>query len=185
MTFPSMLEYSHHLIKERVNRGDIVVDATLGNGYDTEFLANIVGEKGKVYGFDIQKKAIDNTNKRLKENNLDKQVITILDSHENIKNWVKEPIKAAMFNLGYLPKAEKTIKTNYQSTIEAINQLLDLIVVSGVITIVIYIEHDNGNEASKVEEFIMALPQRNFSVIKYENINQINYPPYLIAIEKI
>ena len=39
-------------------KGDYAVDATLGNGHDTCFLAEIVGDSGKVFGFDIQKKRL-------------------------------------------------------------------------------------------------------------------------------
>ncbi len=37
--------------------GDIVIDATMGNGHDTQFLAELVGENGHVYAFDIQESA--------------------------------------------------------------------------------------------------------------------------------
>lgn len=50
-----------------VSEGDTVVDATVGNGNDTIFLARLVGEKGKVYGFDIQQEAINNTGELLKD----------------------------------------------------------------------------------------------------------------------
>ena len=44
-----------------VNEGDVVIDATCGNGYDTAALSEAVGESGMVIAFDIQQKAIDNT----------------------------------------------------------------------------------------------------------------------------
>lgn len=36
-----------------VKEGDYVVDVILGNGYDICFLVEIVGDNGKVFGFDI------------------------------------------------------------------------------------------------------------------------------------
>jgi len=37
--------------------GALAVDATVGNGYDTQFLAHRVGSNGTVLGFDVQKAA--------------------------------------------------------------------------------------------------------------------------------
>ena len=58
-------------LKKVLKEGDTVIDATCGNGYDTLFLRTNVGRKGKVYGFDIQQTALDNTSKLLKENNVE------------------------------------------------------------------------------------------------------------------
>lgn len=44
-----------------VRAGDVVVDATMGNGHDTLALAQLVGPSGTVYGFDIQQEAVDST----------------------------------------------------------------------------------------------------------------------------
>ena len=68
------LGQSHDIIKKVVAEGDIVIDATAGNGHDTVMLASLVGEKGKVYAFDIQEVAIRNTENRLKEKGLSDRV---------------------------------------------------------------------------------------------------------------
>jgi len=60
-----------------VKEGDTVVDATCGNGNDTAFLASLVGENGRVFGFDIQDKAIANTTKKLTDLNLIDRVTLI------------------------------------------------------------------------------------------------------------
>jgi len=57
MGFPSVLTMAHRLAAERIQPGDAVIDATVGNGVDTAFLAKAVGPKGVVYGFDIQQAA--------------------------------------------------------------------------------------------------------------------------------
>ena len=49
-----------------VRSGDSVVDATCGTGQDTAALAKAVGPDGRVYAFDIQKKALLLTEARLK-----------------------------------------------------------------------------------------------------------------------
>ncbi len=48
-------EYCHRMIKEHIKEGDCCVDATAGNGNDTEFLCRLTGADGKVYAFDIRK----------------------------------------------------------------------------------------------------------------------------------
>ena len=47
-----------HSLANGSKEGDYAVDATLGNGHDTCFLAKIVGDNGKVFGFDIQKRQL-------------------------------------------------------------------------------------------------------------------------------
>ncbi|OEG00482.1 hypothetical protein BHF71_00830 [Vulcanibacillus modesticaldus] len=185
MSFQRVLEYAHKLVEERTNQGDIVVDATLGNGNDTLFLAKLVGDSGRVYGFDVQREAIAKTIAKLKIDNLDSRVECIEASHEYIDKWVKEPVTAAMFNLGYLPGSDKSITTKPQTTIKAIEILLKLLKVGGVITLVLYIGHDGGAEAAEVEKYLQTLPQKKYAVIKYRFLNQVHNPPFLIAIEKI
>ena len=46
---------------QAVNAGDTVVDATMGNGHDTLFLAELVGPEGHVCAFDIQESALEST----------------------------------------------------------------------------------------------------------------------------
>lgn len=58
----SALRFSHQLVKEILQPGDYAVDATMGNGNDTLFLAQLV-ETGKVYAFDIQEAAVIATKK--------------------------------------------------------------------------------------------------------------------------
>ena len=63
-------EYCHHILEEYIEEGDICIDATAGNGGDTEFLCKKVGETGKVYAFDVQEMAIAHTRERLEKANL-------------------------------------------------------------------------------------------------------------------
>ncbi len=52
-----MVERVHRLLTAHMKPGDRAVDATVGNGWDTLKLCELVGEKGKVYGFDIGQKS--------------------------------------------------------------------------------------------------------------------------------
>ena len=60
--------YLENIIQE----GDVVVDATMGNGYDTVYLAKKVGENGKVYAFDVQEEALKSTTKKVNKEELRK-----------------------------------------------------------------------------------------------------------------
>ena len=47
-------------------KGKSAVDATMGMGNDTEKLLKVVGEKGKVFAFDVQDKAINYCKEKFK-----------------------------------------------------------------------------------------------------------------------
>lgn len=182
MTLQRVLPFTKFLLEQAVLPGDTVIDATAGNGHDTLFLAGLTGESGKVYAFDIQQEAIEATKKRVEEFG---HVEVIHDSHSNISLYVKEPISAAVFNLGYLPKGDHSIITKAQSTLQAIEQCVERLKVNGLVLVVIYSGHEGGSEErDAVMDFVQALPQAFYDVMKYEFINQRHSPPFLVAIEK-
>lgn len=171
-------------LEKIIKKGDIVVDATMGNGYDTIFLSKLVGEDGKVYSFDIQELAIKSTLEKLEKHSI-KNVELILDSHENILKYLKENASCVVFNLGYLPKGDHTIITKPKSTIKAINDSLYALKENGIVSICVYSGHSGGDdEKEKVYNFVKNLDQNNFNVLHTKFINQINNPPELILIEK-
>ena len=175
------LQMAHAFLEEVVTDEDIVVDATMGNGHDTLFLARLAK---KVYAFDIQEQAIEQTTKRLAEAKLD-NVELFLTGHENVDQYV-ESIKAAIFNLGYLPSADKTVITQPHTTIQALEKLCQRLVTGGRIAIMIYYGHAGGDvERDAVLDFVSQLPQQEFTVALYKTINQINQPPFLVMIEKL
>lgn len=181
------LRYSHELLEDIIIPGDTVVDATMGNGNDTLFLAQLVGENGHVYSFDIQEQAIANTKNRLKEHQCENQVTLLLQGHETIGDVIEDNqlIRGAIFNLGYLPKSDKTITTHEDTTLKALNELLIRLEKKGRIILVVYDGHDGGKiEKKAVVDFVTNLPQEKFSVLNYQFINQRNSPPSLICIEK-
>ncbi len=179
------LKISRDIIYKYVKDGHTVVDCTVGNGNDTILLAKLVGLTGKVYGFDIQKEALDITLKSLTCENLDNRVRLIMDGHENIDLYIDEKIDFAIYNLGYLPKGDKNIKTNKDTTLISLKKALNLLNDNGIILITCYVGHEGGLEEKKaVEEFLINLDQKKYNVIKYDFINQRNYPPILYGVEK-
>jgi len=180
-----VLPFSKRLISETVKPGETVVDATAGNGNDTLFLAELVGENGRVFAFDIQQAALVATETRLGE--LNDRVKLILDSHANVDQYVTKPIGGAMFNLGYLPYAEDlSIITKPDTTIEAIDKLLGMLKKGGMITISVYDGHEGGaEERDALLAYVKSLHQADVHVARYELLNQRKNPPFLIAIEKV
>lgn len=172
-------------IKEIIEEGDICIDATMGNGYDTVFLAEKVGENGMIYAFDVQEEAIKSTEKKVKKLGFEKRVQLILDGHENIKNYVKDNIKCAVFNLGYLPRCEHKIITKPNTTVEAIKQSVSLLDENGIVCISIYTGHEGGlEERNAVFDYAKNLDQSEYNVFESKFINQKNNPPSIILIEK-
>ncbi|QZY56880.1 class I SAM-dependent methyltransferase [Crassaminicella profunda] len=177
-------EVAKSFLEQALKKGDRAVDATMGNGNDTLFLANIVGEEGRVISFDIQDLAILNTRKLL-ENNHISNVDLIQDGHENMDTYICNEINGAMFNLGYLPKGEHHIVTKAKTTIAAIEKCLTLLKKNGIITIVIYYGHFEGKiEKEQVISYVENLEPKKFHVMKVDYINQAKEPPMLITIIK-
>ena len=66
----SHLSFVPMLLAQTLRSGDVAVDATAGNGYDTLTLARLVlngdaGTQGRVVSVDVQQKALDTTSNRL------------------------------------------------------------------------------------------------------------------------
>lgn len=179
-----VLVFAKKLLKEKIDKNSIVIDATAGNGNDTLFLAKTSAKK--VYAFDIQDMAIENTKKLLAENNLLDKVEVIKDSHENFDKYVEEKFRAAVFNLGYLPKADHSVTTLGDITKRTLEKMLVRLEKDGLIAIVVYWGHENGKiEKEIVLDFVKNLDQKYYQVLSYDFINQKNEAPFLLAIEKI
>lgn len=180
-----MVDRVHQMIEEYVKEGDVAVDATVGNGWDTKKLCELVGDTGKVIGFDIQEEAIQNTSKRLKAEGLSERAELYCCSHDQADLYVKEPIKAFMMNLGYLPGGNKEIVTCMESTIKAIHILSERLMSGGIGTILVYYGHEGGPEEKKaVEEFMASMPAGWGQITRMEIVNRKNSPPILYILEK-
>lgn len=182
--FKNAVNMSKEVCKNKLEKGDIAVDATMGNGNDTLFLCKLVGKEGKVYSFDIQGKALENTKNKLYQNNVHWAKL-ILDGHENMDKYIKEEPKIILFNLGYLPGQSKMITTKKDTTLEAVKKSLNIIKKEGVVILVIYPGHEEGMlEKEILIDYCKDICQKKFNVIELEFINQINNPPMMICIEK-
>ncbi len=161
------------LVRASICEGEIAIDATAGNGHDTQFLSEVVGERGTIFAFDIQVKAIENTSKRLKDAGLENVILNNRDHGELTETIPMEyhgRISAVMFNLGYLPGADKNVVTKSTSTRNAILQAVSLLRPGGIVTILAYTGHDGGEaEARTVEEVLASLPTQEVRITTIES----------------
>ena len=181
--FPRAVQLAQVIVQTRLRMGDLAVDATVGNGNDTLFLADQVGETGRVIGFDIQETAIRKTEEKVRGFD---HVELICSGHEEMTQYLGEDSpRAVMFNLGYLPGSGKHVITRAETTLQALVGAAGVLQPRGVITVVLYTGHEGGpEEATAVRDWAKSLDQEIFSVVEYGFLNQKNSPPALIAIER-
>lgn len=189
MNLQRVLEFARTVLKNAVKPGDSVVDATIGNGHDTLFLAKLTGPDGHVYGFDIQDKAIEQTKERLEAENMLNRITLFQTGHEKLLTMIpandQKNITGAIFNLGYLPRGDKSIVTKPDTTISAVEQLLKIMPTGGTIVLVVYHGHPEGAiERDSLLQYVENIDQEQAHVLQYGFINQKNNPPFIIAIEK-
>jgi predicted methyltransferase len=188
--FAPILAQARDLIKSALKPGDTAIDATVGNGHDTLFLAECVGPTGHVVGFDIQPSALTVTARRLRAAGLEERVELVLRGHEDMTAWFTESAslrhpKAAMFNLGYQPGGDKSVITRAVTTLIALESVLGLIVPGGIITVVIYPGHEGGRvETESVLSWARAVPAHRARVACHEVLNTRSMAPVLMAIAK-
>ena len=190
MPLKPILAFAHALLEEAVAFGDTVIDCTMGRGSDTLFLRSLVGESGRVFAFDIQEQAIEHTKTRLKQQNLATGHIHLIqashaDAAAHIPAEVHGSIRAAVFNLGYLPGGDKGICTAPHTTIAALKALPPILAPGGIIVLVVYPGHPAGEvEAFEVLEYCRGIPREEMQVVTYQIWNNPNRPPFVIALEK-
>ena len=149
-----LLALQKYFILQHLGEGDVAVDFTMGNGHDTEFLSKTVGENGHVFAFDIQEKALASTSENLEKAGCPNNYTLILDSHHNVKKYVDVPIKAGMFNLGYLPGSGKKEITALELKPEVVDpddvEMLQDLIMAAVNEAIRTVEETNNQEISKI-----------------------------------
>lgn len=192
-TLPTGVRWSHALLSPRLKTGDIVVDATAGNGNDTLFLMRHVLPGGRVFVFDVQSEAIEQTRKKIANHEAfisDLNRVTLIHAgHETIDSHLPAElhgrIRAFMFNLGYLPSGDKTKFTVTGTTLTALRSATEWLAEYGVITVVCYPGHAGGDtEADAVEKWAADLPSDSFEAQKIAFLNLEGAPPRCIVVRK-
>lgn len=179
----SILQTAKDLILPALRPGGTAADFTMGNGHDTLFLSQALPD-GTIWAFDIQQAALDATKKLLAEHHTGENVRLILDSHSRLDRYIQTPLDAGMFNLGYLPWADKSVTTYRETTLEAVDKALALLRVGGVLVIVVYPGHPEGQlEGEALQKQLAALDPKRYDVLLHRLIH-VPDCPYILAVER-
>lgn len=178
--------FSHLFLRQVVRPGDRAIDATCGRGRDTLFLADLVGSTGKVWAFDVQEEALTETEERLRASGCSPWVNLVHAGHECLSEYVTEPVRAAVFNLGYLPGNRAGVVTQPETTLAALDQTLRLLLPGGIIVLAVYTGHPGGvEEATSIALWARSLPFRAFNVWRSCQLNRSDSAPYVLIVEKM
>ncbi len=173
------------ILRRAIAPGDTVVDATMGNGHDTLFLCELVGEGGRVYAFDVQPQAVENTRRRLAEAGVMERATLFCLGHEHMAEQVKAPVAAVVFNLGWLPGGDHSVTTHWETTRQAVNSALDLLKPMGVLVICAYPGHAEGDrERLSLTDMLAQLPPQRYNVLWHKFLNAGPGAPECFAVQR-
>lgn len=191
---PTIVQKAQTIIAESLQPGDFAVDATVGNGWDTLHLAQVVGPQGVVLGLDCQAEALLQARKNLPASLMDR-IVLLERGHQYLGVTLDELLdqgrirsahpNAVMFNLGYLPGGDPSIATRAATTLSALRQAFEGLVIGGVITVVLYWSHDGGRaESVQVLDWAKQISSRLARIHHIQPVNTQD-PPTLLVVEAI
>lgn len=185
---PPLTEQAHELVRNVAREGDVVIDATAGNGHDTKFLAELVGDSGLVYAFDLQPTALQRTADLLTGANLN-NVQLLQRDHAELKSVLpakhQGAVAAVMFNLGYLPGGDRSLTTRAASTRAALQAALECLQPRGLLTVIAYTGHPQGREETlAVEDLCKSLTPVEFETLVVSPPSTDRPSPRLFAVRK-
>jgi hypothetical protein len=156
--------------KDHLKPQDLAIDATCGNGHDTLYLSSLC----EVIGLDIQQKALENTKNLLEQNG--KRATLLHLPHEKIDTLKVEP-SLIVYNLGYLPRGDKSITTKVASTLESVRKGLALLKKGGALCITCYPGHEEGEkEESALMQWLKTLSSKEFLICHHRWLNREKAP---------
>jgi hypothetical protein len=185
----SITEICHRIVRCDIRDGDVAIDATAGNGFDSLFLAQAVGATGRVYAFDIQSAALTATRELLDAHGVMERVDLRLGCHSGLETLVPTlhhgVVRVVLFNLGYLPGGDKAITTERDKTLMAVQQAFALLCTLGHVCIVVYPGYAAGLvEADAVMSWALSFAASQAHVATYRMVNREATAPYLIHVQK-
>ena len=191
-----IISWAHELLAEVLNPGDLALDLTAGNGYDTLKLRRLVGAAGQVIACDIQDQALRQTAERLQEAGAlcrrtqgmgeplaDQAGVDLVQGcHSALAPLLPRPPRVAVANLGYLPGGDKELTTRARTSVSAFEQIVNALQPGGRLAVVVYPGHPEGVvEAVEVREFFTQLDSRAYNVLELQALNRRKAPFLLIA----
>lgn len=179
-------DIAHLCLAPVLRSGDWAIDATVGNGRDTLFLAERVGPDGRVFGFDIQAGALSAAQRRL---GMRENVTLLHASHADMLRQLPADaagrIAAIMFNLGYLPGGDKTVITTAATTIAALDVSLALLRGGGRLSAVVYPGHDGGAAETVAVRHFMSTRPAAYAVFHAERLTTASGAPEVFIVERL
>ena len=177
-----LLSLHKHFILSHLGEGHHAVDFTMGNGHDTAFLSKAVGPEGKVWAFDIQPAALESSKKTLEAEGCPDNTTLICASHHRAKEFIDGPIKAGMFNLGYLPGAgRKQVTTMRSTTLPAVQNALEMLGEDSVLLVAVYPGHPEGAlEGEELCRYFATLSRFKYSIARFQMLNSPESPFFMV-----
>ena len=171
------------LLRPLILPGDLVIDATAGNGHDTVFLADCVGEAGKVLAFDVQEAAMVSARERVAAVGFAGRVGFFRESHSRMDSHAASgSVSVIMFNLGYLPGEGHDLTTETGETVAALEIAARLLQPGGILSIVCYPGHPAGAiEAAAVEAWMKTLTPVGWRAARFGAIGTLRPAPFLLV----
>lgn len=178
-----LLTLQKKFILSHLGEGDRAVDFTMGNGHDTEFLSKTVGPNGSVTAFDIQPAALCSTAAHLRQSASPENWRLICASHDRASEFVKEPIKAGMFNLGYMPgSGNKSLTTMRTTTLPAVTSALEMLDRDAILLVAVYPGHPEGAlEGEALREYFSTISRFKYCIAEFRMLNSPTSPFFMIA----
>ncbi|MBO4470130.1 MAG: class I SAM-dependent methyltransferase [Clostridia bacterium] len=174
------------VLMQALKPGDAVIDATMGNGHDTQFLCETVGPAGRVYAFDVQEQAVASTEALLRREGFTDRASLFCCGHQCMDQFVHESVRAVVFNLGWLPGGDHSVTTRWETTREAVTKALDLLLPGGVLVLCAYPGHTEGDrERNELVPFLSSLSNKTFNVLRQSFLNAGPGAPECFVVQKM
>ncbi len=195
------LGLAHWFLATHIRPGHVCIDATIGRGRDTLFLAQRVGETGCVIGLDIQPEAVESTRRLLEHSGLSVETHNAADGtpaiphitpgirlyedcHSHIARYAaRETVDAIVFNFGWLPGGDHSRFSTPETSLPAVQAALELLKPGGVMSLSLYHGRNNGTaERDALLTFLATVDNRRFTVLEGTFLNRTGDIPVPIFI---
>lgn len=181
------ISVAHFWWAQQLESGDIAVDATCGNGFDTAAIAKLLLPQlsGCLFAMDLQESAIAATRRRLAAEVGEEAalgVIFLQQCHSQFPpSLLPATVKLIVYNLGYLPGGDKTVTTQGASTLASLLAALPLIAPGGAISITCYPGHAAGaEELTAILSWAAALDPRLWGCCHHHWVNRPQSPTWIL-----
>lgn len=180
----------------------LCLDGTAGNGHDTLFLAEAAPEGSLVLALDVQSAALAATEMRLAQARerrraqgtpLRTRWRCLCRGHEYLEDVLRElpdaaahPLMAAVFNFGWLPGSDKACVTRAETSLRAVETVLERLAPCGCLCLHCYTGHPGGaEEEAALHARLSGLPARQWRVFYGRDANRPTEPGRLPRYESL